>query len=72
MFHQLMIEQEIEAEGGSSHVDKCPANVGDDEEANELPQWILGRPVVRINVRREQPLVREVEHDIHVFGLKVD
>lgn len=70
MFHELMVEEEVITESATDQVQESSSDVCDNEQRDELSQRIVGKPRLRIDVRRKTVLVNVVQHNIHADGEK--
>lgn len=65
VFLQFVVEDEKVTEGGQAEVEDGGAQVGQEQQTQDLPQRPVLRPAARVHVGREDVVVGHVQHQIH-------
>lgn len=65
VFHQIVVEDEEVADGPQAQVQDRSPEVGQHQQADNLPQGPVLRPRRRVHVRREDVIIGNIQHQIH-------
>lgn len=65
VFHQIVVEDEVVADGSQAQVQDCSSEVRHHQQADNLPQGSVFRPRRWVHVRREEVVVSDIQHKIH-------
>ena len=70
MFEQTFVKDGVETEGSHKEVQQVTADVSDDQQAQQLSDWFIFWPIRAIDIRGQEVVIGQIQHDIHGNGLK--
>ena len=69
MFEQTFVKDGVETEGSHKEVQQVTADVRDDQQAQQLSDWFIFWPIRAIDIRGQEVVIGQIQHDIHGNGL---